>query len=198
MPIDVVRTGAHEYVSDSCEATRELGELCARNVEEGLLMILTGDLGAGKTQFTKGLVKGLGGERDVTSPTFTLMCLYDDTTIPVYHFDLYRLESADELGDAGVLDVCGIDGVSVVEWGEPFADEIGDDRVEITFEREGVERKPASDDAPAVARLFERSFDDSLEDDEIHAEPPRTITFRATGEKSRKFIDAVDAAIAEG
>lgn len=101
----------------------------------GDVLVLTGDLGAGKTQLTKGIAEGMGVEADVTSPTFTIEMVYEGTQMPLYHFDLYRLDDANQLEDTGIFDVLGADGVCAIEWGEQFADEIGDARVDVFVTR---------------------------------------------------------------
>lgn len=151
------------FVSGSAAETRELGRTMAEALEPGDTLVLTGDLGAGKTQLTKGIAEGLGVEGEVTSPTFALEAVHGGGRMPLYHFDLYRLHDADELGDAGVWDVLGTDGVCVFEWGEQFADELGDERVEVLITREEDGGADAfadiagpSDDAAAVAEPVRR------------------------------------------
>lgn len=121
--------------SASTEQTRKIGERLGRLLEAGDVLVLTGDLGAGKTQLTKGIARAMGVEGEVTSPTFALEAVHEGTQMPLYHFDLYRLHDADELGDAGLWDVLGGDGPCVIEWGEQFADEIGDERLDVFVTR---------------------------------------------------------------
>ena len=103
-----------------------VGEQLGRELAAGDVLVLTGDLGAGKTQLTKGIAAALGCEGDVTSPTFTIEMVYEGGRLPLYHFDLYRLDDPNQLEDIGLYDVLGADGVCVIEWGEQFADELGD------------------------------------------------------------------------
>ncbi len=124
-----------ELDSRSATETQELGRLMAGALEPGDVLVLTGDLGAGKTQLTKGIARGLGIDDEVTSPTFALEAIHEGGRMPLYHFDLYRLHDADELGDVGLWDVLGADGVCVIEWGEQFADELGDERVDVLVTR---------------------------------------------------------------
>ena len=106
-----------KYVSKSAEDTAKLGEQLARTLVPGSVVALTGDLGAGKTVFAKGVAKGLGVARAITSPTFTLLNIYDESKFPLYHFDLYRIESVDEAEAAGLGEYLGArDAVSLVEW----------------------------------------------------------------------------------
>lgn len=144
--------GEKRFVTSSREETIALGERLGSNLRAGDVLVLTGDLGAGKTQLTKGIAAGLGVKADVTSPTFTIEMVYEGTDLPLYHFDLYRLDSADELEDTGIFDVLGSDGVCAIEWGEQFSDEIGDARVDVyvmRLEGEAV----AGEEPPREVRL---------------------------------------------
>ena len=132
--------------SVSTEQTREIGERLGRLLEAGDVLVLTGDLGAGKTQLTKGIARAMGVEGEVTSPTFALEAVHEGAQMPLYHFDLSRLHDADELGDAGLWDVLGGDGPCVIEWGEQFADEIGDERLDVFVTR--LEEQAAPGEEP--------------------------------------------------
>jgi len=123
------------YVTRSQEETIALGRRLGSLLREGDVLVLTGDLGAGKTQLTKGIAAAMGVEDDVTSPTFNILMVYEGSQMPLYHFDLYRLEDVDQLEDTGMYDLLGGDGVCVIEWGEQFADEIGDDRLDVILSR---------------------------------------------------------------
>lgn len=101
--------------------TMQVGEKLAKTVKRGVVFTLKGDLGAGKTHFVKGFVKGLGCNALVTSPTFTLLNVYEGGDFTVYHFDMYRLSSLDEaveLGFGEYFDLNSLDGVVFVEWPE--------------------------------------------------------------------------------
>ena len=119
----------------SRDETIALGERLGRLLAPGDVLVLTGDLGAGKTQLTKGIAQGMGVTADVTSPTFTIERVYEGAEMPLYHFDLYRLDDSAQLEDTGIFDVLGSDGVCSIEWGEQFADEIGDARVDVFVTR---------------------------------------------------------------
>ena len=123
------------FVTHSTEQTIALGERMGRVLGAGDVLVLTGDLGAGKTQLTKGIAAGMGVEDDVTSPTFTIQMVYDGSELPLYHFDLYRLDEPDQLDDTGLFDVLDGDGPCVIEWGEQFVDEIGDERLDVFLTR---------------------------------------------------------------
>ena len=111
-----------------------IGQKMAPLLEPKDIILLDGDLGAGKTTFTKGLAAGLGIKRNVKSPTFTIIREYQDGRIPLYHMDVYRLEdgSGDELG---LEEYFNGDGVSVVEWSKFVADELPADYLRIAFKR---------------------------------------------------------------
>lgn len=96
--------------------TRALGRSLAQKLLPGDVLLLWGNLGAGKSEMTRGIAEGLGVSGPVTSPSFTILNVYDDGRIPLYHFDWYRLESAEELYEMGMDEYLGGDGVAVVEW----------------------------------------------------------------------------------
>jgi tRNA threonylcarbamoyladenosine biosynthesis protein TsaE len=100
------------------------------------VVLLTGDLGAGKTQLTKGLARGLGVGEPVTSPTFNMLIVHTGR-IPLYHFDLYRLDSADQLEDLDYFATLEADGVSVVEWGDLFDEAAPADGISVALRIDG-------------------------------------------------------------
>ena len=110
-----------EHLSHSEQETEQLGEQVARKLPRGTVIAYTGELGMGKTAFTRGLARGLGCRGRVTSPTFTIVNEYEGD-IPLFHFDLYRLGSSDELFDIGWEDYLARGGVCAVEWSENVAD----------------------------------------------------------------------------
>ena len=131
----LTREGALRYRSDAAADTERLGELMAPCLADGDVLVLTGGLGVGKTHLTKGVARGLGDEHPVTSPTFALMAVHDGGRIPLFHFDLYRLEHAYELEDTGIYDVLGYEGACLLEWGEQFQDELTDAYLGVVIER---------------------------------------------------------------
>ena len=104
----------------SPEATKQLASTLAPYLHAGDVIVLSGDLGAGKTQFVQGVAAALGVRDQVTSPTFNILLQYLGGRLPLYHFDLYRLEDPDELEDIGYFETIDGDGASFVEWGEKF------------------------------------------------------------------------------
>ena len=107
-----------EFVTHSREETESVGARLADALTEGRVVAFTGDLGAGKTAFTRGLARGLGISDRVTSPTFTIVNEYEGGRLPLFHFDMYRLGSSDELFDIGWEDYLARGGVCAVEWSE--------------------------------------------------------------------------------
>ena len=96
--------------------TRAFGQRLAQKLHPGDVLLLLGDLGAGKSELTRGIARGLGVTESVTSPSFTILNVYESGRLPLYHFDWYRLESAEELFEMGMEEYLGGDGVAVVEW----------------------------------------------------------------------------------
>ena len=107
-----------EYITKSPAETEAVGAALARVLQPGAVIAYRGDLGAGKTAFTRGLAKGLGVKENVTSPTFTIVNEYLSGSMPLFHFDMYRLGSEDELFDIGWEDYLERGGVCAVEWSE--------------------------------------------------------------------------------
>ena len=177
------------FVSSSTAETIALGEKCGELLAAGDVLVLTGDLGAGKTQFTKGIARGMGIAADVTSPTFTIEMVYEGGAMPLYHFDLYRLNDSSQLDDIGLFDAMESDGPTVIEWGEQFADDIGDERVDVFISRlEGgndCQRQLSKGDDDATADL---SADDA---DAISSEPLREIRFVAHNKRGRELIEGL-------
>lgn len=121
------------FVSTSVAQTQELARSVAERAQAGDVILLVGDLGAGKTHFAQGFAAGLGISDVPTSPTFNLVCEYRGGRLPLYHFDLYRLESAEELEDIDYFGIIEGDGVSLVEWGDKFEDAAPDDSLTLDF-----------------------------------------------------------------
>ena len=107
-----------EYITNSPSETEAVGAALARVLQPGTVIAYRGDLGAGKTAFTRGLARGLGVTERVTSPTYTIVNEYLGGRMPLFHFDMYRLGSEDELFDIGWVDYLARGGVCAVEWSE--------------------------------------------------------------------------------
>ena len=122
------------FISNSPDETESFGRQFAGNLKPGDVLALIGDLGAGKTQFVKGLVAGIGQGGTVTSPTFTLIHEYSGGRLPVYHFDFFRLEDQPAAERLGLEEYLFGDGVSVIEWADRFPELIPDDARWISFE----------------------------------------------------------------
>ena len=121
--------------SESERETEALGEELARRMAPGTVVAFTGDLGAGKTAFVRGMARGLGIGARVTSPTFTIVNEYEGGRCPLFHFDMYRLSSADELFDIGWEDFLRRGGICAVEWSENIVDALEPDTVRIDIRR---------------------------------------------------------------
>ena len=111
-----------QIISNSVEETERLGSELAASLPAGSIVAFTGDLGAGKTAFVRGMARGLGITERVTSPTFTIVNEYEGGSRPLFHFDLYRLGAADELFDIGWEDYLARGGICAVEWSERAAE----------------------------------------------------------------------------
>ncbi len=107
-----------KFISDSFEKTEEIAEKLARKLTSGQVIAFKGGLGMGKTCFTRGLARGLGFTGDVTSPTFALINEYLGGRLNIYHFDMYRINSWDELYSSGFFEYIEENGIVVVEWSE--------------------------------------------------------------------------------
>ena len=125
-----------EFITHSPEETEKIGEALAKSLQPGTILAYRGDLGAGKTAFTRGLARGLGCKETVTSPTYTIVNEYLGGRLPLFHFDMYRLTSSDDLWDIGWEDYLDREGVCAVEWSENVQDAM-EDAVTVTIEKLG-------------------------------------------------------------
>lgn len=110
------------FTSNSPSETEKIGFALGKIIPAGIVIAYRGDLGAGKTAFTRGLARGLGCAELVTSPTYTIVNEYLGGRLPLFHFDMYRLSSSDDLWDIGWEDYLDRNGVCAVEWSENVAD----------------------------------------------------------------------------
>ena len=124
-------------LTHSPEETRAFGRRLADHLMPGDVLLFYGNLGAGKSEMTRGIAEGLGVSGPVTSPSFTILNVYDDGRVPLYHFDWYRLESAEELYEMGMDEYLGGDGVAVVEWPTQCPEAIPDTHLAVTLKPVG-------------------------------------------------------------
>ena len=129
-----------EFLTLSPAQTEAVGEALGKCLRPGTVVAYRGDLGAGKTAFTRGLARGLGAAENVTSPTYTIVNEYLSGRMPLFHFDMYRLSSSDELFDIGWEDYLERGGVCAVEWSENVADAM-EDAVLVTIEKCGEDSR---------------------------------------------------------
>ena len=142
-----------QFLTHSPEETEALGEALGRRLRGGEIVAYYGGLGAGKTAFTRGLARGLDISARVTSPTYTIVNEYLGGRLPLFHFDMYRLSSADDLFDIGWEDYLQRGGVCAVEWSENVADAMLD-AVTVSIEKTGdAERRITIEGGEACADL---------------------------------------------
>ena len=125
----------HIYETRSEQETFLLGETFGKNAKPGMIVTLHGDLGTGKTVFTKGVAAGLGITRPVTSPTFTIVQIYEEGRLPFYHFDVYRIGDPEEMEEIGYEDCFFGSGVCLIEWAELIRELIPENAVSVTIEK---------------------------------------------------------------
>lgn len=118
------------------EDTYAIGKKLAEQAVPGSMYCLNGDLGTGKTVFTQGFAAGLGIAGPVNSPTFTILQVYEDGRLPLYHFDVYRIEDPEEMYEVGCEEYFTAGGVCLVEWAELIREMIPEDAVQITIEKD--------------------------------------------------------------
>ena len=120
----------------SAEETYNLGVEIGKKATKGQVYTMVGDLGVGKTVFTQGIAKGLGIEDAISSPTFTIVQVYDEGRLPFYHFDVYRIGDVSEMDEIGYEDYVYGEGVTLIEWANLIEDILPDNRICITIEKD--------------------------------------------------------------
>ena len=120
----------------SPEETFELGKKIGEAAKPGQVYTLNGDLGVGKTVFTQGVAAGLGITEPVSSPTFTIVQVYEEGRLPFYHFDVYRIGDIEEMEEIGYDDYFFGEGICLIEWAELIRDILPEKRIEITIEKD--------------------------------------------------------------
>jgi len=128
-------------VTHSAAETRALGARIAQELKAGDVVLLEGELGAGKSEFARGVAGGLGVTETVTSPSFTILNVYESGRVPLYHFDWYRLESAEELFEMGLDEYLGGDGIALVEWPGRCPEAVPEKHLTIRFTQTGEETR---------------------------------------------------------
>ena len=129
-----------EFITNSPAETEAVGAALGKVIPAGTVLAYQGDLGAGKTAFTRGLARGLGATDMVTSPTYTIVNEYLSGRLPLFHFDMYRLACADDLWDIGWEDYLERGGVCAVEWSENVADAL-EEPVIVNIEKLGEDSR---------------------------------------------------------
>ena len=129
-----------EFLTNSPEETERIGAALGKILTPGTILAYRGDLGAGKTAFTRGLARGLGYSEPVTSPTYTIVNEYLGGRLPLFHFDMYRLASSDDLWDIGWEDYLERGGICAVEWSENVDDAM-ENAIYITIFKIGAESR---------------------------------------------------------
>ena len=128
-----------KYITDSYEETEKVAAEFARGLKGGEVIAMYGDLGAGKTAFVRGMARALGIQDHITSPTFTILNVYEGGRLPLYHFDVYRIADPDEMYEIGYEDYIGSDGVAVIEWAELIDDILPDEYLRIDISRDSLD-----------------------------------------------------------
>ena len=129
-----------EFITNSPSETEAVGAALGRILTPGTVIAYRGDLGAGKTAFTRGLARGLGAAESVTSPTYTIVNEYTTGRMPLFHFDMYRLRSSEDLFDIGWDDYLERGGVCAVEWSENVEDAL-EDPIFVTIQKTGEDSR---------------------------------------------------------
>lgn len=134
-----------KYITNSAEETIEIGKSFAEKLNKGAVVLLSGEMGAGKTVFVKGMAQGLGIKSLITSPTYAYMNDYDGI---LYHYDCYRLTSGEDAESLGLTDYFYAGGICVVEWSENIADVIPSGAIRVTIEKTGETQRSIEIEIP--------------------------------------------------
>ena len=124
------------YETNGAEETFEVGMRLAKEAKAGDIYCLDGDLGTGKTVFSQGFAAGLGIKEAVNSPTFTIVCEYEEGRLPFYHFDVYRIGDLEEMEEIGYDDYFFGQGICLIEWAELIEEILPEKRIEVTIEKD--------------------------------------------------------------
>ena len=124
------------FESRSAEETRAIAEGLAKEAQAGMIYAFRAEMGAGKTVFSQGFARGLGVEGPVNSPTFTLLQIYEGGRLPLYHFDVYRIEDPEEMQEVGLDEYLFGDGVCLIEWSELIDELLPENCIRIFIEKD--------------------------------------------------------------
>ncbi len=124
------------FESKSAEETRSIAEALAKEARPGMIYAFRAEMGAGKTVFSQGFARGLGIEGPVSSPTFTLLQVYEGGRLPLYHFDVYRIEDPEEMQEVGLDEYLFGDGVCLIEWSELIEELLPEGCIRIIIEKD--------------------------------------------------------------
>ena len=124
------------YETNGPEETMRTGRMLGESAAPGQVYALVGDLGVGKTVFTKGFAEGLGIEEPVNSPTFTILQIYEEGRLPLYHFDVYRIEEPEEMEEIGLDEYIDGDGVCLIEWAGRIEELLPEDVIVVFIEQD--------------------------------------------------------------
>ena len=131
-----------EFISNSPDETEQISENFAKTLKPGTLIAFLGDLGVGKTCFMRGLARGIGYEGDITSPTFSIVNEYRGGRLPVFHFDMYRISSFEDLYSTGYFDYFDENGIIAIEWSENISEILEDNTIFVEIQPvDGFKRK---------------------------------------------------------
>lgn len=126
---------SYKFISKNEKDTKNFAQKLAKNLVPGNIVVLTGELGSGKTKFVEGFLSYFGLENEISSPTFTIVNEYKKNDISIYHFDVYRLEDSSEFYEIGGEEYFE-NGICLIEWGELICDALPKDYIQITFEKD--------------------------------------------------------------
>lgn len=147
------------YTTHSEEETKSLSEKIASKLSNNSVIVLSGDLGAGKTKFTEGFLKHFGLENEISSPTFTIINEYSKNDTRIYHFDVYRLEGIDEFYEIGG-DEYFEKGICIVEWGELIKDALPPEYIHITITKDNFDLDLRNINIKVYGAKYEKVFEE--------------------------------------
>lgn len=151
----------YTFISNSENDTKNLAKQLAKKLNTGDILILTGDLGSGKTKFTEGFLNNFNLDKEISSPTFNIVNEYENSNIKIFHFDVYRLESVDEFYEIGGEEYFS-SGICIIEWGEIIKDALPNEYIKITFEKDNNDINKRILIIEAFGNKFKNIFNDII------------------------------------